>query len=262
MNGINPIYLAIRPYFERLYLEFESIGLLSFYLWGSAVREDYIPQESDIDVIAILDSDFPQSKCVNLRYRSVYKKSQIPLLKIRTIYLYELERGTIRSELSRLINPKLLVLDFPSWKHLVAKKFHEVQFFGNRCTLEEAVKLRLESVYRRITQLKLKNKFDLFNYLVKEVFQLCHLLHKVEHGIHSFSYKTLLEYSTPCTEEILKRLIKIRENGYQINSFANSIRLIERFSNRLQRKLMETSLGETPTVLQCFQPTQGSLLLG
>lgn len=218
----------IHPYFYELYNEFHKTGLLSFYLWGSAARKDYKPGKSDIDVIGIVNSSFTEEKRKQLRNRRYYKRSNIALLKIRCIYLNDLTEDDARSELSKYINPKLLVLDFPNWEYLIGRKFYQEQF--KTCTLEEGIGLRIKALFRRLDKIKSDRKNKNYEYLVKEAFQLCFLINKIESGTHCFSYAIESQYSTDYIKYIVNNLKNLRQNSYPPKLYDHSVELLNDFA--------------------------------
>jgi predicted nucleotidyltransferase len=47
---------------KNLYLELKGEGLLSIYLWGSILRDEYKPGISDVDALGVIDENFSEER--------------------------------------------------------------------------------------------------------------------------------------------------------------------------------------------------------
>ena len=103
---------AIESVLLKIYSKYKNKGVLSIYLWGTVLTDDFNPTSSDIDSIAIVDNKATEK---NNREINKFLKNYSPEyndFKLNYLYLNELNGGEIKSRLAKNIDPHLLLLDF------------------------------------------------------------------------------------------------------------------------------------------------------
>jgi predicted nucleotidyltransferase len=215
---------------REIYRDYKNKGILSIYLWGSILTDDYNPKSSDIDSIAIMDKN---AKLKDNEEINHFLKTHFPNgdFKLNYLYLDELNGGKIKSSLAKVIYPKLLLLDFKNWKLIIGKKFSRKDFKIKKINFDEAVQLNLKIVKKNHLPLFEKGDFKATPYFVKNLMKVCHYLNQKDKGEHIFMYKELLEKSPKERKEIVKTLLKIRKNNWDKSLTKNNLPLLINFMN-------------------------------
>ncbi len=108
--------------------KFQAEGIFSMYLYGSITGQDFNPETSDIDSIAIVNEKVPQEFEKVLQNFIKIEVPHIHKFGIRILYTSELISLDKRSALTSFIPPQALLLDFPYWEHVCGQKFLRSDF--------------------------------------------------------------------------------------------------------------------------------------
>ena len=97
---------------KNIFLKYKGKGIISIYLWGSILSEDFNLGKSDIDSVAIVKNNFGSNIGEKIKNFLSEEKSGLKHFKINYLFLEELEGKKPRSRLAKRIHPNLLLLDF------------------------------------------------------------------------------------------------------------------------------------------------------
>lgn len=183
--------------------EHSNCSIEAVYLWGSLLRNDFDPSSSDIDAIAIT----AQNTSENVQHETrLFLAKQIPgftNFKINTIHISELNGGTIRSPLTQVLPPQLLLFEFNEWLHIAGKKFQRSNFKLPQLSLQQAIGLEFEQIDQRfILEIEHKN-YASIDFMRKCVSAICHFSQELTYGEHRFSYDSLNKYKDTSTGELV-----------------------------------------------------------
>jgi len=199
------------------------------YLWGSIVRPDFVPDRSDIDSIVLGEGPDLEELCRWLSQTAAEREPTLRRFKARPLYLEDLSGGPIRSELARLIHPKILIADFENWRFVVGRQCAREEFGLTPGSLDEIFALRLEALQRRLRIHSSDPGREPAKYILKEVGFICHALHQLRLGPHPFSYSALIENADERTREAVEAISVLRESGWEEGACHRALGLAERF---------------------------------
>lgn len=217
---------------KEIYKEYKNRGLLSIYLWGSILTNDYNAKSSDIDSIAIVDKNakVQDNEKIN-NFLEVHFPNED--FKLNYLYLDELSGGKIKSSLAKVICPKLLLLDFKNWKLVIGKKHSRKNFKIKEINFDEAVQLNLKAVKKNHLPLFEKGDFKATPYFVKNLMKVCYYLNQKDKGEHIFMYKELLKKTPKERRAIVKILLQIRKNNWDETLMKKNLSVLINFIESL-----------------------------
>ena len=211
----------------------EGKPVKAVYLWGSIVRPDFDPERSDIDAILIGEGSALEENC---RWLSLAVTEGQPVLrhfKARPLYLEDLNGWPPRSELARLIHPKILLADFENWWWVLGRRLTLEAFGLAPASLDEILALRLEALRRRLSIHHGDSAREPARYVLKELVLICHVLHQLRAGPHPFSYPTLAAQADERTREVVEAVAALREGGWDGEACERALGLAEGFLARI-----------------------------
>jgi hypothetical protein len=149
-------------------------------------------------------------------------------------YLYEdeLDGGAIKSDLAKVIDPRLLVLDFPYWMYVAGKEFSQNDFKLPVITPKEAVEIRIGEINRRYLPLSGEPKD--YKYFLKEIARVCYYL---EHGDEikaPFSYAGLSQNKNELTGKTVDAFLEIKASDWDKEVFEKRYEVFVELLNTLQ----------------------------
>jgi hypothetical protein len=215
---------ALRGYFKTAKLSLGDVRAV--YLWGSVLRSDFHPALSDLDCVAIGGSRIEESELDKLRDQARTKHKQLEQLSIRCLYLCDFNDPEPQSELARLIDPRLLLADFPSWILVWGRPLSPSSFALRPCSLDEAYSIRLRTLRLRVQRCLAVPQTEAPLYSLKEAAYLIHLIHQLSQGPHLFSYSRLERHSTSVTVRLSRAIPRLRRKGWPELDCAQSIPLV------------------------------------
>jgi len=222
----------IESVLKKIYSKYKRRGLLSIYLWGTVLTNDFNPKLSDIDSIAIVSNNSKEEDCkvINeyLKQSSPYKD-----FKLNYLYLNELNGGKIKSKLAGVIHPSLLLLDFKNWKYIIGKRYSRKNFKLKEIDFDEAVRLNLIAVKKNHLPLLKTGDFKGIPYFIKNLIKVCYYLNQRDCGEHEFKYNELLDKSPKKRKKIVKILLKIRKSNWDESLIKKNLPILINFINSL-----------------------------
>ena len=224
----------IESVLKRVYSKYKHRGLLSIYLWGTVLTDDFNLKSSDVDSIGIVSNKAKEedSRTINDLY---LKESPYKDLKLNYLYLDELNGKKIRSRLARVIHPSLLLLDFKNWKYIIGKKYSRKDFRLGEIDFDKAIQLNIIAAKTNHLPLFKKGDFKVTQYFIKNLIKVCHYLNEKEFGEHEFRYKKLLEKSPKRRKNIIKLLLKIRKSKWNEALTKKNLPILTNFINSLNK---------------------------
>ncbi len=222
----------IESVLKKVYSNYKDKGILSIYLWGTVLTEDFNQNTSDIDSIAIVGNNATQkdNKEINNFLTNRFPKIDF---KLNYLYLDELNRGKIKSRLAKVIAPNLLLLDFKNWELIIGKKYSRKSFKLKEINFDEAVQLNLRAIKKNHLPFLKKGDFKITPYFIKNLMKVCHYLNQKDGGEHVFKYKELLQKSPKERKKVVKILLEIRKNKWDKKSMKNNFPILLDFINNL-----------------------------
>jgi|TARA_B100001971_G_scaffold126792_1_gene116797 predicted nucleotidyltransferase len=217
---------------KEIYKKYKDRGILSIYLWGSILTEDFNSKSSDIDSIAIVDekSKIKDNEEINNFLKIRFQKIDF---KLNYLYLDELNGGKIKSRLAEVIVPNLLLLDFKNWKLIIGKRYSRKDFKLKEINLDEAVQLNLNAIKKDHLPLFKKGDFKVTPYFIKNLMKVCYYLNQIDNGEHIFMYKELFQKSPPKRKRIVRILLQIRKNNWDKKSMKDNLPVLLNFINSI-----------------------------
>jgi predicted nucleotidyltransferase len=203
------------------------------YLWGSIVRPDFVPGRSDIDSVLLGKESRLEEICGWLSAAVAESEPALSNFKARPLYLEDLDGGQPRSELARLIHPRILLTDFENWQLALGRRFTRADFGLTPGSLNEILALRLAALRRRLDVHRGDPGQEPARYILKEVSFICHVIHQMRVGPHPFSYPALLTHANEETREAVRLIISLREGGWEEETCRRALRVAEPFLMRM-----------------------------
>ncbi|MEK7185489.1 MAG: hypothetical protein AAB726_02600 [Patescibacteria group bacterium] len=240
MNNQPDLLLKAEDGLKKVYDQYEKIGLLAVYIWGSVLTEDFNPEKSDVDSIGIVEKSFPIEK--ELEIATLLKKSspEVKDLKMRLVYLDELNGSKSRGYLARHIAPTLLLHDFEYWHHVAGKKYKRSDFKLKNISSKQAVGLKLKEIYDRHI-LEIKKNDTYYVYFLKALARLVSFSQQEKAGeIWRFSYASLRAHASSEDKEIVENILKIRRNNWDKDEFQKSLPIFLEFIDNQRTDVQKT----------------------
>jgi len=163
---------------KDVYEKYKDEGVLSVYIWGSILTDDFNPETSDIDTIAIVEDRLPIDRENEMKeyVRSAYP--ELDEIFIRFLYLSELDGGSAKAPLAKVILPPILLLEMPSWLYVDGEDFKNTDFSIQPPTFQEAIRIRLNRKQKEGWYDVANIPKDLHLYFLKGLVRIIDLLHK------------------------------------------------------------------------------------
>ena len=204
----------------------ENPQLQAIYLWGSVLTDDYDPENSDIDSIAIVDEDTDPDMKDHLNEKL---GQELPHLKINFLYPSALNGGEPKT-ITKFVAAEALLYDLPSWQHVAGRAFRKEEFLLGNIDLESVIAAVITSVNvlmeRRIRE-------DGEKYPIKGLARLCYLIHQRHLSFKVFRYADLVPDATDETREVCEKIMLIKKAGYPKTLIMENLRLFTDFLESL-----------------------------
>lgn len=199
----------------NLYNTYSEQGLLSIYLWGSVITDDYKPLTSDIDTIAIID---PQHTLPSEKELQIILKKQIPEVPkfgFRFLTTEELSTGKEQGNfLSQVIYPRILLGDLPYWEGVIGQDFVISDFTDNPPTSHEMLLLELDT----LSKFSWNNMVDIADDKIiqyyKTVFRIIYYLQGMRDINKKFSYSEVEQNANITERDVVAKLNELKESDY------------------------------------------------
>lgn len=212
---------------RKTFSKFSRLGITSFYLWGSIARDDYRPNKSDIDIIAIVDDSF-KTNCEKKITRFSRKLCGLKKFNINYVWASELKGGRRHSKMMLVFPPEIFLMNFAEWKLIAGHLFKREDFIPSNYRDVETIGFhRSRATKELISQLPLEE--GRANFVVKACMRMCYFIHRTKHGDHPYSANTLLQYATSETCSIIPVLLSIRDASDEPRSIYKHVPAIMAF---------------------------------
>lgn len=216
---------------KDVYEKYSRNGIVSIYLWGSILTKDFDDEKSDIDSIAIVSDDTPIE--LQKTITSELAQGNVPRLHMNFVYMSEFNMGAIKGGLCAVIDPRLLLLDFPHWKRVAGKSFKARDFRLKKPSYKQAIDLHLQNINRR--QWRDVSKVSPFErmYFIKEIARLIHVIQLKRLSENTpFSYIGILKRANKEEKPVVEAVIELRANNSKI-SFDRFVPIFQEFIDNM-----------------------------
>lgn len=224
---MNHIFEQAKTELKRVYDKYSGRGIASIYLWGSILTEDFDADRSDIDSIALVVDSTPieLQKIIGDELAS----SEVPRLHLNIVYLSELSKSPVKGGLCAVIDPRLLLLDFPFWKHVAGKKYNVKDFGLPKPTYRQAAEIQLQNIKnRQWSDVSRISPFERM-YFVKALARLIHVLQASrQQSKEPFSYAGILKHANKEEKPVVEAINELRANNSKI-SFDRFVPIFQEF---------------------------------
>ncbi len=241
MNKLDRAKIVIKDLYEK----YKDEGILTMYIWGSILTEDFNPETSDIDTIAIVKNDFPLELELKMTEYARNKYPDLNEFTTRVIYTSELDGLETKAPLAKVIYPPLLLLEMPNWLYVVGEKFTNQDFKIKPPTYTEAIAIRLSRIQKEGWDNVASIPEDLHMYFIKGEARLIDLCQK-NRGTEDvpFSYSKILKESLNSGNDLEKNVVKAifesRESNWHYQVFLKNERVFQRFLDSLNSRETES----------------------
>ncbi|HEV7702206.1 MAG TPA: hypothetical protein VGO63_02055 [Candidatus Paceibacterota bacterium] len=221
----------------EIFDEYKDLGLVSMYLYGSILSQDYIEGESDIDSIGFATEDMPLAFENEIKNK-LCKKTGFGEFGFRLLYKSELDTGAVKGNLASFIHPHLLLIDFPHWKHVAGKVFQRSDFSLSDINAAEAVIIglnRLVKIEDGSYKTSPENKHILFlKVLARNIFYL-----QRERGCDEpFSYSTVLSYANEEEKPVAEAILDCKKSKWSESIFEENLPVFKAYINILRNRFL------------------------
>jgi predicted nucleotidyltransferase len=222
---------SIKQTLSSVYQKYADLGIHSIYLWGSLLTDDYIPGESDIDIVALVNDDhqLPGEEVIKNEVHRLHP--QLPKCGFRYLSIGELESGEpISNFLAEVISPKILLDDMVHWE-CVAGEIYDTSHLTPPTDLE-LMSLEID-IIKKFNWLKIEDipEHKIVNY-VKTVMRL--IYYRQRHRGHDipFSYSTVIAHADDDEKAIIDILMLSKSTAYAREPLVENKQLLEDFVAR------------------------------
>ncbi len=223
---------------NELYQKYKDEGILSMYLWGSILTDDFNQSSSDIDSIAIVEDTFPLEKEQEMMD---FVRNNNPDMKeffVRILYMRELNSENPKAPLASVIDPRLLLLEMPNWYYVVGKNLTNQDFTLKPPSFAEAIKIHLAQIKEKGWDEVSLIPHDKHMYFIKTLCRIIDLLQK-ERGERSlFSYSKIARVAgvsgSDLEKETVVAILEVKRNNWDYQTFLTNEHIFQRFLDSLK----------------------------
>ncbi len=218
MNTQQAQHLQLASLFlNKIYETYHDQGLMSVYLWGSILREEYNADSSDIDSVGIVTDSFPLTAQDAMNEQLKESKSGLRDLRINLVRLSEINGATPITRLATVIPPSLLLLEFDTWRCVAGRQFARSDFAAPIMSAIEAMCLNLKVVSDQYVPKIRSGDMAKWKSFVKQMMHVCHLMNKKKDNIVTpFSYVSLEREAISENLGMIELLLRIKKENYRL----------------------------------------------
>ena len=231
------IIKSVTSSLKDVFKDYEAQGIRAIYLWGSVTTEDFDPEISDIDSVAIVNDDFDieLEEIIRQKLQSQYPKIQ--KFGFRVLYEEELRSGKhIKSPLSSFVPPRLLLFGLHNWLYIGGKQYSQDNFTDSPITCEEAMKLRFYQLKQRNWEDASGVELDEEHHYLKKLWRMMYLLQLMRGIKNKFSYSSIKSNANEEEKEVVEALEAVRQSHYSRDVFLKHISIFNSFVKSIQSK--------------------------
>lgn len=226
---------SITPLLKEIFEKYKNNGMISIYLWGSVTTNDYNPETSDIDSIAIVNNSFDHSLESLIQKELQKSYSGTNRFGFRIFYEDELKSPKLgtKSVLATQMSPRLYIYDLPYWVFITGKQYTIAELTDKPLTDDEALKLRLEEISDRNWNNAEKIPEKETPYYVKCLWRIVHILQAIRGRKEQFSYSNVDLNANDEEEKITQILKEIKKSSYASNIYTEYAPRLQEFVEKL-----------------------------
>lgn len=131
---------------KAVYEQYKDNGMLAIYFWGSITRDDFDPEVSDIDSIAIIDKRMDLNKRKEIRSWLESQLAHERKFGLQFYGLEELNGAEPYTLLGGIQPPGYILLLFRTWIHVAGKRYDRSDFKSQDMSPQEAINHQLAQV--------------------------------------------------------------------------------------------------------------------
>lgn len=194
--------------------KFSSKGVLSLYLWGSILRDDWDPEISDVDALALLDDSATPDIQDELK---AYVKEHAPEIRdfgVQVLYKSELDGAAPRTFMARVMPRSVnhMLLMFPDFKHVAGARFERSDFSEEDMSISEEVNGAIQSAKEKLEKLDDPSR-NIRKDLVKNILWLAYFRAWQQKGRFPLNYNSLRDQVLPEDSEIIELITDARHRA-------------------------------------------------
>ena len=212
----------------KAYAKYSNLGIVSLYLWGSIMREDYVCGKSDVDVMAIVSDSFSEKSKGKVTRTIRAAAPWLDEFNVSFVHIGELQGGRLRSMITALFPPPVLLFTFGKWEAIAGRTFDRNDFSVSSYTDEQMIGFYKWTPFKTFI-LKSALAEGQGEFAVKQCVYLCHFLHRKASGDHPCEVKTLLRHAIPETKQIIPIILSLKESPDQGASLQTQLPALLRF---------------------------------
>lgn len=218
---------------KDLYEKYKERGLISLYIWGSILTDDFNFDTSDIDTIAIVENKFPLELEVEMMDYVRNKYPELGDFYIRLLYLSELNGGEAKAPLAKVIYPNLLLLEMPNWLYVLGKNYTNQDFEVKPANYKEAIATHLSKIKNDGWDNVERIPEDMHAFFVKTLSRLIDIVQRSRGEKDTFSYGKIFKASTTSgtqeEKEVTTAIMESRKNGWDYKVFLKNKEVFQKF---------------------------------
>ena len=230
LNKKETILKDVKKTLNKIYKKYKEIGINSIYLWGSIISEDFDPNKSDVDSVAIVNNEMPLSYEDKIIKEIKDLQPKIKDFKIRFVYLEELNDNIQRGNLTKYVSPRQLLWNLKYW-HLVCGKKQLASDFKVDTNLNKITKEKRVEIKNKFEEIRTGKAKD-GQYFGKAVLRL---IYYTEQSRNQFPYSqtNLLKHTSPENKEIVKKLIKIKNDKWNLSQLKKEFKDLDKILEKI-----------------------------
>lgn len=225
---------ALREIFD----EYKDLGLISLYLYGSILTKDYIEGESDIDSIGFATEDMPLTLENEIKNK-LCDQSGFDKFGFRLLYKSELDTGVVKGNLASFIDPQLLLLDLPHWKHVAGQVFSRSDFLLADISAAEAVKIRLNHLVKIEDGSYKTSPGEKHILFLKVLARIMFHLQKERGCAEHFSYSSVLAYSNEEEKPVAEAILDCKKSRWNEYIFEEKTPIFKTYIDMLRGHFLQ-----------------------
>ncbi len=222
-----------------LYDKYKSKGILAIYVWGSVLRSDFDPINSDVDIICIVSSSFP------VELNELIRKELTQLAPnhewgFQIVYLDELNGGPVKSKLAKAMNPRSILPTFDSWLHICGNKFKRDDFKAKDASYKERMTFNIQEINQRLYKIPADDEFRKIRDRKGAVKACLFLIYnrQLDRGVlRDLDYNRLPDSADQLEQAILETLLKIKDESLYDDSFDLFVDDISIFTKIIEKEI-------------------------
>lgn len=219
-----------RKLLQQIYTKYLSTGENGVYLYGSILRNDFNPETSDIDGIAIVDDNVPLELREQILAELTATMPELKRFGFQLLYKSELNGHEPKGRIAKVISPKALLLEMPYWEHVAGKTFSSNNFPPTNFNEAIADEMKI-AVSRGWDDVKNVEE-EKYGFFTKLLIYILYLQDEEVNGAKPFSYDIIRNLKTSLSEALLET----KATQYNKTVFQRHMLIFQKFVDQLLSK--------------------------